>query len=120
MTVEQTRATMDLYFETMGKAGDFSAYFSDDVTWLMVDTGQEVRGPAPVRDYILELHGKMFTQEQPHDLVITDHNAYIEGESVNAVAGSVRGLSYCLVYDLASSRITAMRCNGSIAALMSE
>ena len=44
---------MDRYFEAMGAEDDFSRFFDDDVTWLMVDNGQTVRGPGPVRDYIL-------------------------------------------------------------------
>lgn len=118
MTTEQTASTMDQYFDAMGRAEDFSVFFTEDVSWLMVDSGQEVRGAGAVKDYIFDLHSRMFSQEQVHDIVVTEHNAYVEGEAVNAVEGASRGLVYCIVYEFAGARIDAMRCYGSIASLM--
>jgi hypothetical protein len=108
---------MDRYFAAMGAEEDFSRLFDDDVTWLMVDNGDEVRGPGPVRDYILTLHDKMLSGDQ-RDLVITDGHAYLEGDSVNAGDATGAGLSFCLVYDVGDDRISAMRCYGTIAELM--
>ena len=115
---EQTLATMNRYFEVMGGDGDFSEFFVDDIRWLMVDTGYEVRGRTAVRDYINELHGRMLSGEQ-RDLVVADGHAYLEGSAVNADASSP-GLSYCLVYDVGQGVITDMRCYGSLAALTSS
>ena len=39
----------------------------------------EVRGPSAVRDYILELHGKIVSQETS-ELVVSDGHAYLEGD----------------------------------------
>ncbi len=64
MSVSATQSVMDRYFEAMGAEQDFSRLFANDVSWLMVDSGQEVRGPGPVRDYILELHNRMLTGQQ--------------------------------------------------------
>jgi hypothetical protein len=36
--------------------GDFAVCYTADVTWTMTDTGDEVRGPSSVRDYIVGLH----------------------------------------------------------------
>jgi len=116
MTVQQTRATMDRYFELMGSDGDFSELFVDDVRWLMVDSGQEVRGRAVVREYVDLLHSRMMSGEQ-RELVVTEEHAYLEGDSVNADE-SGRGLSWCLVYDVKDGVIMDMRCYGTLSALM--
>lgn len=113
---ERTLATMDRYFEVMGRDGDFSEFLVDDIRWLMVDTGHEVRGRTAVRDYINELHTRMLSGEQ-RDLVVAEGHAYLEGSAVNAGASSP-GLSYCLVYDVKQGIITDMRCYGPLAALM--
>ena len=83
----------------------------------MVDSGQQVRGPGPVRDYIFELHNRMLTGHQ-RALVVTDGHAFLEGHSVNAGVGKGAGLAYCLVYDVSDDRISAMRCYGTLADLM--
>jgi len=108
---------MDRYFEVMDAGEDFSQFFEEDVTWLMVDSGDEVRGAVAVRDYILELHDKMHGGNQ-RPLVVADDRAFLEGDSVNAGDGDGPGLAYCLVDDISSDRISAVRCYGTIARLM--
>jgi len=107
---------MDRYFAAMGKHEDYAVCLDDDVTFLMVDNGQEIRGPAVVRDYINELHSKIRRQTL-HDLVVTDGHAYLESHSVNADGANSPGLAFCLVYDVSDDRITAMRCYGTLAEL---
>ena len=119
MSVPSTRSLMDRYFATMGADEDFSQFFADDVTWLMVDSRHEVRGAVPVRDYILELHRRMHGGNQ-RPLVVADSHALLEGDSVNAGDGIEPGLDYCLVYDVSDDRITAVRCYGTLARLMPE
>jgi hypothetical protein len=117
MSVAGTRAVMDRYFAAMGAGEDFSSSFAEDVTWLMVDSSHEVRGPAAVRAYLDDLHGRMLSGDQ-RELVVTDGHALLEGSSVNAGGDNGPGLVFCLVYDLDDSRITAMRCYGNLARLM--
>jgi hypothetical protein len=64
VSVDQTQSIMDQYFHAMGSNEDFSRFYVNDVTWIMVDSGQVVRGPSVVRDFILELHSKMFEGQQ--------------------------------------------------------
>jgi hypothetical protein len=116
MTVEATQATMDRYFKLMNSDQDFSEVYTPDIRWLVLDTGQEVRGPTVVRDYINELHSKMRGGGQ-RDLVVADEHAYLEGDGINADASNP-GLSYCLVYDVSNALITDMRCYGTLATLM--
>lgn len=117
VSVSTTQGVMDRYFKAMGAGQDFSRFFDDGVSWHMVDSGQEVRGPGPVRDYILELHDRMLTGQQ-RTLVVTDGHAFLEGHSVNPGDGNGSGLAYCLVYDVIDDRISAMRCYGTLADLM--
>ena len=117
MTATATQSVLDRYFSAMGEDEDFSRFFAADVSWLMVDSGVEVRGRAPVRDYILELHSTMRSGDQ-RPLVVTDGHAFLEGHDVNAGDGDGPGLAFCLVYDVSGDLISAMRCYGTIARLM--
>ena len=119
MSLDQTQRTMDRYFDAMGRGDDFSTFFAPEVTWIMMESGQEVRGPAAVRDYILVLHGKMFGHQQ-RALAVSDGHAYLEGDCVGVSDGTGPRYDYCLVYDLGVDRITAMRCYGAIARLMAQ
>jgi hypothetical protein len=117
MSVEQTNKLLHRYFNAMGNDRDFSEYYAEDVTWVMVDSGQTVHGPSAVRDYILELHSKMFDHKQ-RDLDVTDGHAYLEGSAVAEPGGTGPRFTYCLVYDLDAERISATRCYGTLATLM--
>lgn len=117
MSIDLTQRTMERYFDAMGSDADFSSFYAADVTWCMVDSGDQVYGPSAVRDYIIALHGRMFGDMQ-RDLAISDGHAYLEGDCVDVPGGIGARYTYCLVYDLADDRITAMRCYGSIARLM--
>jgi hypothetical protein len=119
MSLDQTKRTIDSYFNAMGAGEDFSKFYTADVRWIMFDSGQEVRGPSEVRDYILALHSKMFGHHQ-RELVVADGHAYLEGDCVDQPGGTEAPYVYCLVYDLDDDRIRDMRCYGSIARLMTE
>jgi hypothetical protein len=117
VAISTTQSVMDRYFAAMGAEEDFSKFFDEDVTWLMVDSGQEVRGAGPVRDYIVELHSRMLSGDQS-ELVLADGHAFLEGSRVNADHDGGPGLAFCLVYDIRGDRISAMRCYGTLARLM--
>jgi ketosteroid isomerase-like protein len=112
MSLEQTQQTIDHYFDVMTRGGDFAVYYTDDVTWTMTDTGDEVRGPSSVRDYIVGLHNNMLDAHTP-TIVVSDGHAYIEGDC-QALTGSSSRIPYCVTYDIVDGRITAMRCYGPI------
>jgi SnoaL-like domain len=118
MSLDQTKRTIKSYFSVMDADEDFSMFYTGDVRWIMLESGQDVRGPSEVRDYILALHSKMFDHRQRR-LVVADGHAYLEGDCVAQPGGTGRPrLVYCLVYDLDGDRIRDMRCYGSIAQLM--
>lgn len=119
MSLSSVQDLMRRYFEVMGQGGDFSQFFDPGMTWRMVDSGQQVRGPIAVRDYLNELHAKMTSGEQG-ELVIADGHAYLEGWSVNAGDEYGAGLVYCIVYDVDDGVISAARCYGTLSDLMPE
>jgi hypothetical protein len=40
--------------------GDFSSCFSDDVVWTTMETGEQIHGREPMRDFIVALHTQWF------------------------------------------------------------
>ena len=59
MSLERTQQTMNHHFEVMDRGGDFAEFYTADVTWTTTDTGQDVRGPSSIRDFIVALHNNM-------------------------------------------------------------
>ena len=118
MSLEQTQQTINRYFDVMGRGGDFAQCYTADVTWTTTDTGEEVRGSSSVRDYVVALHNNMF-DAQTRRIVVADGHAYLEGDCVEAPAGTGSRIYYCVAYDVADDRIAAMRCYGPIAGMAS-
>lgn len=117
MSVDETQEILDRYFEAMGHDEDFSKFYAEDVTWIMMETGQEVRGPAMVRDFVLELHSRMFGGDQ-RDPVVSDGHVYLEGDAANAPGATEPIFRYCLSFDMRAGRIAAVRCYGTLGALL--
>ena len=116
MSVEQTQQVIDRYFEVMGAQGDFSEFYVEGVTWVMVDAGVEVRGRSAVRDYVIALHSQLY-DARTRSMVVSDGAAYLEGDSLNSQQRQAPRISYCIAYDLTGDRITAMRCYGNFGAM---
>jgi hypothetical protein len=115
MPVEQTRQVMHDYFTAMG-SGQFTQFFTEDVTWTTVENNTEVRGRRQVQDAILGLHARM-SDMQTRQLVISDEVAYIEG-SCAGIDGQAGRTLYCIAYDLDGLQIASMRAYGALAAFM--
>jgi hypothetical protein len=106
MSVEQTQQVIDRYFEVMGAQGDFSEFYVEGVTWVMVDAGVEVRGRSAVRDYVMALHSQLY-DAHTRSMVVSDGAAYLEGDCLNSQQRQAPRISYCIAYDLTDDRITA-------------
>ena len=111
MSVEQTQRTLDRYFDLMGKDEDFAECFSADVTWLIADTEEVVRGPSAVRSYILALHARM-ADSRGRKTVVGDDYVYLEGDCAASVPDNGSRINYCIAYTVKGDQITAMRCYG--------
>jgi hypothetical protein len=116
MSFEGTQRTIDHYFDLMSQGGDFSQCYIANVTWTMTDTGDQVSGSSSVRNYLVALHTKML-DAQTRRIVVSEGHAYLEGDCLGASTGSSSRIFYCVAYDIADGRITAMRCYGPIADL---
>ncbi len=119
MSVELTQQVIDRYFDVMGAHGDFSTFYVDGVTWVMVDAGAEIRGRSAVFDYVVALHGQM-SDVHTRRIVVADRAAYLEGDCMNAQQKDAPRISYCVAYDLTDDRITAMRCYGAFGAMTAQ
>ena len=111
MTPDETRAVMNDYFTAMGR-GQFSQHFAEDVTWTTVEAGAVAKGPTEVQDTIKGIHAQM-SDQQTTRLIFADSSAYLEGSCAGPHEGDDR-VGYCVGYDLAGGRITAMRAYGSL------
>ena len=119
MSVEETQQVIQRYFEVMGAEGDFSEFYVEDVTWVMVDTGIEVPGRSAARDYVIALHSQM-ADGHTRSLVVSDGAAYVEGDRLNSQQRQAPRISYCVAFDLTDDRITAMRCYGNFGAMTAQ
>jgi hypothetical protein len=113
MANDETASVMRAYFAALG-TGQFSQFFTDEVTWTTIQGNVEIRGAEAVQEAIDGLHARM-PDLQTRQLSVGDGMAYIEGSC--AGRGEAR-VPYCVAYDVAGDRIAAMRACGDIAAFM--
>jgi steroid delta-isomerase-like uncharacterized protein len=119
MSVEATSKTMRSYLDALVARGDFADYFTDDVTWTTIGTGQEVRGREPVRDFLTWMHTQAFdATPKVKTLVVGDGQAALEADFVGTHTGEFLGMPasgksvqvpYCVIYDLRDNKLAALR-----------
>jgi len=111
MSTAQTQNTMDRYFDLMGRGADFAECYSADATWLIADTGEVIRGPGAVRDYVVALHASLVDM-RTRTYVVGEEHVYLEGDCDGAASGAAGRTCYCVAYDIRDGLIAAMRCYG--------
>jgi predicted ester cyclase len=119
MGAEQTRGIMDEYLAALQGGGDFGRYFTEDVRWTTVETGDELRGREVVRDYIVALHTQALdAHPEVKNLVVGEDGAFLEADLVGTHTGDFAGIPatgaelrvpYAVAYDLSPDGITALR-----------
>ena len=119
MSVEATSKTIRSYLDALVARGDFANYFTDDVTWTIIGTDQQVQGREPVRDFLTWMHTQAFdAYPKVNTLVVGDGQATLEADLVGTHTGEFLGIPatgktvqvpYCVVYDLRDGKITALR-----------
>jgi predicted ester cyclase len=130
MATETTERVMREYVDALLSRGDFERFFTDDVLWMTMETGEEIRGPEAVRDYIVTLHTVLFdARPVVRGMVVSGDVALLEADFVGRHIGEIGGVAatgkdvkvpYCVVYDIQGERIAALRAYFSIAALMQQ
>ena len=73
MSLEATTRTIDSYLNALFNGGDFEQYFTDDVRWTTMETGEEIQGREAVRGFIVAFHREMFdAKPEVRNLAIAD------------------------------------------------
>ena len=131
VTLANIRATMDDYLEALTTRGDFAVYFTDDVTFELIGTGQVIRGRSPVEDFIRYAHETAFDSSVEVRTVTLDQDAsrcalelVFSGPhtgdfiGIPATGREVR-VPYCAYYELTDDGISAVRVYGVLQELIS-
>ena len=110
---------MNSYFEALLGGGDFSQYFTDDVSWTTMETGDQVSGRESVRNLIVTLHTETFdAHPELKRSAVTDGHAFVEADFVGTHTGQFADVSptgatirvpYCVTYDVVDDGIQALR-----------
>ncbi len=119
MSADLSTCLVDDYLQALRSRGDFAQYFTDDVVWTTIDTGEQITGRTAVRDHILLLHTQLFDAgPEIRSLTVADGRAVLEADFVGVHTGEFAGIAptgarvrvpYCVVYDLTDQGITALR-----------
>ena len=105
MSIERTRATVVAYAQAVIGRQDYTRYFSNDVVYTEMDTGCETRGPAAVAQ-VIDADLRRASDVTLRNLIVGEGQAAAEATLVNPELGSI---PYCVAYDLADDKITALR-----------
>ncbi len=130
MSVIDTESTLRAYMDALLGGGDFASFFSEDITWTTMETGDEIRGRDAVRDFIVALHSQLFeAAPEVRGLAVADGVAALEADFVGrhvadfagvpATGADVR-LPYAVFYDVQGGSITALRAYFPIAVLVQQ
>jgi predicted ester cyclase len=119
MSLEATTRIMNDYFEALLGGGDFGRYFTDDVSWTTMETGDQVSGRDAVADFIVMFHRRAFdAHPELKRSAVTDGYAFVEADFVGTHVGQFADLAptgaairvpYCVGYDVVDSGIQALR-----------
>ena len=130
MSVDATKRTIDAYLESLLNGGDFAQFFTDEVEWTTMETGDTIQGRDAVRDFIVALHSELFDAHPEFKRVVVDDGiATLEADFVGTHTGEFAGIaptgaslrvSYCVVYDLTDDRITALRAYMPVRQIIAE
>jgi steroid delta-isomerase-like uncharacterized protein len=130
MSLEATERCIQQYLDALLNGGDFAAFFDVDVVWTTMETGDEIRGPQAVRDFIVALHTEWFqaTPEVKH-VAAADGVAALEAVFVATHVAEFAGvpatnaelrLPYTVFYDISDDKITALRAYFPVSALVAQ
>ena len=117
--IEAARSTMTGYTDALVGRGNFASYFTDDVTFKLMWTDQEMHGRDAVEGFIRWFHEQAFDARPKVKamLVDGDHGA-LEVEFVGQhvaefmgkpASGKAVRVPYMAIYDLEGDRIKALR-----------
>ena len=128
MSVTETESTLRDYLDALLGGGDFASFFSEDIVWTTMETGDQIRGRDAVRDFIVALHSQLFeAAPEVRGIAVADGIACLEADFVGkhvaefagvpATGADVR-MPYAVFYDVEGGSITALRAYFPVTALV--
>jgi predicted ester cyclase len=130
MSAEETERTIRAYLDALLTGGDFASFFDDAIVWTTMETGDEIHGREAVRDFIVALHTQWFqAAPEVRSTTFADGLAGLEAVFAATHTGEFAGipatgkavrLPYAVVYDVAGTKITALRAYFPILALIQQ
>ena len=121
---------MDDYLDALLRRDDISPYFTRDVLWRTMETGDEVVGADAVADYIRVFHTVLFDAEpRVRSLVVAGDFACLEADFVGRHTAEFAGIppsgadvdvAYCVTYGLSDAGITWLRVYLPLAQLVGQ
>ena len=130
MSLEATTGTINSYLDALLNGGDFGQFFTDNVRWTTMETGDEIQGRDAVRDFIIALHKELFdARPEVRSVGIADGLAALEADFVGVHTGEFAGIAptgaavrvpYCVFYDVDEDGITALRAYMPVRQMVAE
>jgi steroid delta-isomerase-like uncharacterized protein len=127
MTIEETRATLDKYFNS--EHADTST-LADDVVFKIMATGEEQRGPEAVLNMLHGLYQGAFEADAVlKNMVIDEGKAITEWDFAGKHVGEFAGvpatgkevhIPLCVAYDLEGNKIKRARIYFEIPAFLAQ
>jgi hypothetical protein len=105
MTTEQTQDVLMAYAQALLAHGDFGRYMGDDVSYMIMNSGREVRGRAAAVEAIIADHTPA-REIRLRGVVAGAGRAMAEAEFVRQDGTA---LPYTIAYDFTEGRIAALR-----------
>lgn len=130
MSAEETERTVRAYLEALLNGGDFASFFTEDVLWTTMETGEQVRGRQAVSDFIVALHSVLFdAKPELRSLAFADGLAALEAVFVGRhiaefagipATGIVVRLPYAVCYAVSGGMISELRAYFPVLALIQQ
>lgn len=130
MSLEATTRTVNAYLDTLVQRGDFGQYFTENVVWTTVETGEEIHGREAVRDFIVAMHTQFFDGKiELKRVAIGDGIAGMEADFVGVHTGEFAGIPptganlrvpYSVFYDVDDGGISALRAYLPVSQMIAE
>src|SRR3954468_24249953 len=94
MSLEATTQTINSSLHALLNGGDFAEFFTDNVRWTTMETGDEIQGREAVRDFIVALHREFFdAKPEVRSVGIADGLAALEADFVGVHRGEFAGIA---------------------------
>ena len=77
MSDSGTRAVMEGYLQALRDRADFDRFFTPDVSWTTMETGEQIHGRQAVRDFIVAFHTQVFDAAPQLVGVVTGNGAAV-------------------------------------------